>query len=183
MKRPQSYVSVNVSAPQLNDQFVDLVLATVTEYGLDPNRLMLEITESMLVDDRMNARSILGRLREAGVRIAIDDFGTGFSSLSYFQSLCVDVVKIDRSFVRDLGTNADHQALTRTILSLADGFAMTAASTVPAIPQLVVGRPLGGLTYGYSPTSPSIASRMMSAWPRCRAYSSIMCTVTQRSVY
>ena len=97
--------------------------------------------------------------------------------------LCVDVVKIDRSFVRDLGTNADHQALTRTILSLADGFAMTAASTVPAIPQLVVGRPLGGLTYGYSPTSPSIASRMMSAWPRCRAYSSIMCTVTQRSVY
>src|SRR6185295_18037719 len=55
-----------------------------------------------------------------------DDFGTGFSSLSYFQSLPVDVVKIDRSFVRDLGTNTDHQALTRTILSLADGFDMTA---------------------------------------------------------
>ena len=98
-------MSVNVSAPQLNDQFVDLVLATLTRPGCRRNRLMLEITESMLVDDRVNARSMLSRLREAGVRIAIDDFGTGFSSLSYFQSLCVDVVKIDRSFVRDLGTN------------------------------------------------------------------------------
>ena len=60
------------------------------------------------------------------MRIAIDDFGTGYSSLAYFQSLCVDVVKIDRSFVRDLGTNTDHQALTRTILSLVEGFEMTA---------------------------------------------------------
>ena len=124
----ESYVSVNVSAPQLNDEFVDVVVATLAQSGLPAYRLMLEITESMLVDDRMNARSILTRLREAGVRIAIDDFGTGFSSLSYLQSLCVDVVKIDRSFVRDLGTNADHQALTRTILSLADGFAMTAVA-------------------------------------------------------
>jgi EAL domain-containing protein (putative c-di-GMP-specific phosphodiesterase class I) len=121
-----SYISVNVSAPQLNDQFVDLVLDALAETGLPAGRLMLEITESMLVDERMNARSILTQLREAGVRVAIDDFGTGFSSLSYFQSLCVDVVKIDRSFVRDLDTNTDHQALTRTILSLADGFSMAA---------------------------------------------------------
>ena len=121
-----SYVSVNVSSPQLNDHFVDLVLTTLAESGLPPHRLMLEITESMLVDDRVNARSMLSRLRDVGARVAIDDFGTGFSSLSYLQSLCVDVVKIDRSFVRDLGTNSDHQALTRTILSLADGFDMTA---------------------------------------------------------
>jgi diguanylate cyclase (GGDEF)-like protein/PAS domain S-box-containing protein len=121
-----SHVSVNVSAPQLNDQFIDLVLTTLVETGLQPHRLMLEITESMLVDDSVNARSMLTRLRDLGVRIAIDDFGTGFSSLAYFQSLCVDVVKIDRSFVCDLDTNTDHQALTRTILSLADGFAMTA---------------------------------------------------------
>jgi diguanylate cyclase (GGDEF)-like protein/PAS domain S-box-containing protein len=121
-----SYISVNVSAPQLNDQFVDLVLDALAKTGLPAGRLMLEITESMLVDERMNARSILTQLREAGVRVAIDDFGTGFSSLSYFQSLCVDVVKIDRSFVRDLDTNTDHQALTRTILSLADGFSMAA---------------------------------------------------------
>ena len=123
----ESYVSVNVSAPQLDDQFVDLVLDDARrDRACLPHRLMLEITESMLVDDSVNARSMLTRLRDVGARVAIDDFGTGFSSLAYFQSLCVDVVKIDRSFVRDLGTNADHRALTRTILSLAEGFEMTA---------------------------------------------------------
>jgi diguanylate cyclase (GGDEF)-like protein/PAS domain S-box-containing protein len=122
----ESYVSVNVSAPQLDDQFIDLVLETLAGTGLPAHRLMLEITESMLVDESVNARSMLSRLRDQGVRIAIDDFGTGFSSLAYFQSMCVDVVKIDRSFVRDLHTNADHRALTRTILSLAEGFEMTA---------------------------------------------------------
>jgi diguanylate cyclase (GGDEF)-like protein/PAS domain S-box-containing protein len=122
----ESYVSVNVSAPQLDDQFVDFVTDALAESGLPAHRLMLEITESMLVDEKVNARSILSRLRALGARVAIDDFGTGFSSLSYFQSLCVDVVKIDRSFVRDLGTNMDHQALTRTILSLAEGFEMSA---------------------------------------------------------
>ncbi|MEQ1873093.1 MAG: EAL domain-containing protein [Ilumatobacteraceae bacterium] len=122
----ESYVSVNVSAVQLNDQFADLVLATLAETRLPAHRLMLEITESMLVNESVNARSILSRLREVGVRSAIDDFGTGFSSLAYLQSLSVDVVKIDRAFVRDVDVNTDHQALTRTILSLADGFAMTA---------------------------------------------------------
>jgi diguanylate cyclase (GGDEF)-like protein/PAS domain S-box-containing protein len=122
----ESYVSVNVSAPQVSELFVDTVLDTLRDCGLPPHRLMLEITESMLVDDSVNARQVLSRLRDLGVRVAIDDFGTGYSSLAYFQSLAVDVVKIDRSFVRDLGTNTDHQALTRTILSLVDGFSMTA---------------------------------------------------------
>jgi diguanylate cyclase (GGDEF)-like protein len=122
----ESYVSVNVSAVQLNDQFADFVLATLAETRLPAHRLMLEITESMLVNESVNARSILSRLREVGVRSAIDDFGTGFSSLAYLQSLSVDVVKIDRAFVRDVDVNTDHQALTRTILSLADGFEMTA---------------------------------------------------------
>ena len=87
---------------------------------------MLEITESMMVQESASNREILARLRDAGSRVAIDDFGTGFSSLAYLQSLCVDVVKIDRAFVRDVDTNSDHQALTRTILSLADGFELTA---------------------------------------------------------
>ena len=122
----ESYVSVNVSALQLNDQFAEVVLATLDETGLAPDRLMLEITESMLVNESASTRSTLADIREVGVRIAIDDFGTGFSSLAYLQSLCVDVVKIDRAFVRDVGINSDHQALTRTILSLANGFEMTA---------------------------------------------------------
>ncbi|MCU1366979.1 MAG: hypothetical protein JWN39_2618 [Ilumatobacteraceae bacterium] len=122
-----TYVSVNVAASQLQDPgFVDLVIATLHDCGLAPNRLLLEITESMLVDDSANARTILNQLRTLGIRIAIDDFGTCYSSLAYLRSLCVDVVKIDQSFVRDVGSNADNQALTRTILALAQGLDMTA---------------------------------------------------------
>ncbi|MDP2291957.1 MAG: EAL domain-containing protein [Actinomycetota bacterium] len=121
------YVSVNVAAPQLrSERFIDLVISTLATTRLAPARLLLEITESMLVDDSANARTTLARLRQLGVRIAIDDFGTGYSSLAYLRSLSVDVVKIDQSFIRDLGTNTDHQALTRTILALADGLDMTA---------------------------------------------------------
>ena len=122
----EAYISVNVSALQLNEQFADVVAATLADTGLPAQRLMLEITESMMVQESASNREILARLRDAGSRVAIDDFGTGFSSLAYLQSLCVDVVKIDRAFVRDVDTNSDHQALTRTILSLADGFEMTA---------------------------------------------------------
>ncbi len=122
----ESYISVNVSALQLNESFADVVFAALAETELPAPRLMLEITESMLVHESASNRELLAHLRDAGIRIAIDDFGTGFSSLAYLQSLCVDVVKVDRAFVRDVDTNSDHQALTRTILSLADGFAMTA---------------------------------------------------------
>ena len=122
-----AYVSVNVSAPQLRDHhFVDLVIATLATTRLPADRLMLEITESMLIDDSEHARTILTRLRDVGVKIAIDDFGTGYSSLAYLRSLCVDVVKIDQTFVRDVDHNTDHQALTQTILALATGLGMTA---------------------------------------------------------
>ena len=79
----------------------------------------------MLVNDTTSAASMLARLRAHGARIAIDDFGTGYSSLAYLSNLCADVVKIDRSFVHEMSTNEDHQALTRTILSLAAGLKMT----------------------------------------------------------
>ena len=121
------YVSVNVSANQLNDHhFVDVVLSALADSGLRPSRLMLEITESVLVSDSVHARAVLARIRSVGVRIAIDDFGTGYASLSYLRDFSVDVVKIDRSFVRDLDVNPDHQTLTRSILALADGLDMTA---------------------------------------------------------
>ena len=122
-----AYISVNVSAPQMADEgFVDLVLETLADTGLAPRRLLIEITESMLVDDTEHATSALAVLRARGVRVAIDDFGTGYSSLAYLRSLSADVVKIDRSFVHDLSTNPDHQALTRTILTLAQGLEMSA---------------------------------------------------------
>ena len=120
-----AYVSVNVSAAQLADhRFVDIVIEALERSRLAPQRLMLEITESMLVAS--HAQAVLARVRALGVRIAIDDFGTGYSSLAYLRELCVDVVKIDQAFVRDLDRNSDHQALTRTILALAEGLDMVA---------------------------------------------------------
>jgi diguanylate cyclase (GGDEF)-like protein/PAS domain S-box-containing protein len=127
LQESDPYISVNVSAAQISDRgFVASVLRALRDSQLPADRLLLEITETMLVDDDVQARKVLTELRALGVRIAIDDFGTGFSSLAYLRQLAVDVVKIDQSFVRDLGTNSDHQALTRTMLALADGLAMTA---------------------------------------------------------
>ena len=123
---PNTYVSVNVAAPQLDiADFDEVVLRAVLDAGLEPRRLMLEITESMLVDDSRVAQSMLVRLRSHGIRIAIDDFGTGYSSLSYLREFSADVLKIDQSFVRAISTKADNQSLTRTILDLAEGLSMT----------------------------------------------------------
>jgi diguanylate cyclase (GGDEF)-like protein/PAS domain S-box-containing protein len=121
------YISVNVSAAQLRaSDFAGTVATVLAETRLSPHRLLLEITESMLIDDETHCRETLGELRRVGVRVAIDDFGTGYSSLAYLRELAVDVVKIDRAFVHDLAVNADHRALTRTMLALAEGLSMTA---------------------------------------------------------
>ena len=121
-----AYISVNVSAAQLTDEaFPDRVLEVLDDTGLAPARLLLEITESMLVSDITRTASALAPLRARGVRVAIDDFGTGYSSLSYLRSLCADVVKIDRSFVDGMSANRDNEALTRSIISLAASLGMS----------------------------------------------------------
>ncbi|MBB3611070.1 EAL domain-containing protein [Rhizobium sp. BK602] len=100
--RPLS-VSVNLSAQDLRgDDIVAIVTEALEASGLEPSRLHLEVTESCLMDEIVTVRAILADLRAKGITIAIDDFGTGFSSLSYLDSLPVDIVKIDRSFVRDI---------------------------------------------------------------------------------
>jgi EAL domain-containing protein (putative c-di-GMP-specific phosphodiesterase class I) len=89
------------------------------ETGLAPSRLELEITEGVLIDDFSRAVSTLRRLKALGLRIAMDDFGTGYSSLSYLQSFPFDKIKIDKSFISNLGQN--HQSLTivRAVIGLA----------------------------------------------------------------
>ncbi len=141
----QPYISVNASALQLRDSdFARTVAEVLDDVGLTPDRLLLEITESTLIDEAGGTRETLSQLRDLGVRIAIDDFGTGYSSLAYLRELAVDVVKIDRSFTRDLSVNADHRALTTTMLALADGLAMTAiAEGVETEVDLVELRRLG----------------------------------------
>ncbi|MCV7134991.1 EAL domain-containing protein [Mycobacterium hodleri] len=114
---------VNVSPVQLvTDGFVETVAAVMREFGLDPGSVCLEITESVVVQD-MEATSItLAGLRDVGVKVAIDDFGTGFSVLSHLKSLPVDVLKIDRSFVAELGENPDDLAIVRAVIALAEAF-------------------------------------------------------------
>ncbi|KAA0091502.1 EAL domain-containing protein [Mycolicibacterium sp. P1-18] len=114
---------VNVSPVQLvTEGFVETVAAVMREFGLDPGSVCLEITESVVVQD-MEATSItLAGLRDVGVQVAIDDFGTGFSVLSHLKSLPVDVLKIDRSFVAELGENPDDLAIVRAVIALAEAF-------------------------------------------------------------
>jgi diguanylate cyclase (GGDEF)-like protein/PAS domain S-box-containing protein len=116
---PLDYITVNVSARQLMQQgFVHFVEQTVYETGMRPSDLRLEITETALMHNPIEAAEILHRLREFGVKIYLDDFGTGYSSLSHLHKLPVDALKIDRSFVRSLLLN-DRPAIVESILALA----------------------------------------------------------------
>lgn len=113
-------VSVNLAAKQLDsDELADDVRTALSESGLDPRRLVLEITESDVMREPDSARQKLESLKALGLRLAIDDFGTGYSSLSYLQHFPVDELKIDRSFIRRIDSGERDAALVRTIVSLA----------------------------------------------------------------
>ena len=119
-------VAVNLSLVQFRaGDLVGLVDKVLAETGLAPERLELEITESILIEDRDDALATLSALRARGVRIALDDFGTGYSSLAYLSSFPFDKIKIDRSFVRDLTKRPDAAAIIRAILGLAHTLQMT----------------------------------------------------------
>ncbi|MDQ6649682.1 MAG: bifunctional diguanylate cyclase/phosphodiesterase [Actinomycetota bacterium] len=112
-------ITVNVSGHQLRDSgFVAEVASALTKTGLDPARLVLEITESVLVDDVPMMLERLSLLKNLGVRLAVDDFGTGYSSLAYLAKFPVDVLKIDRSFIAELTVNSRGAALVDAITHL-----------------------------------------------------------------
>lgn len=114
---------VNVSPVQLvTDGFVESVANAMREFALDRGSVCLEITESVVVQDMETTSVTLAGLRDVGVQVAIDDFGTGFSVLSHLKSLPVDMLKIDRSFVADLGSNPDDLAIVRAVIALAEAF-------------------------------------------------------------
>jgi diguanylate cyclase (GGDEF)-like protein len=118
-------VSVNVSAIQFKTaNFVTTVMSALAESGLDPRRLELEITESVLLDTRGTALAMLEALREIGVRVALDDFGTGYSSLGYLRSFPFDRIKIDQSFVRGAANDPVGHAIVRAIASLGQSLGM-----------------------------------------------------------
>jgi EAL domain-containing protein (putative c-di-GMP-specific phosphodiesterase class I) len=110
-------VGVNMSALQLRDRaFVEQVGAAVTQLALSGSQLVLEMTESIVVADDHETADVLHTLKALGAMLAIDDFGVGFSSIGYLQHLPVDIVKIDRSFTRDLEVNDRAWALVEAIL-------------------------------------------------------------------
>ena len=114
-------LAVNVSARQLRRaDFVEQVLAAVDASGARPQRLKLELTESLLVDDVEGTIAKMCALKEKGVGFSLDDFGTGYSSLSYLKRLPLDQLKIDRSFVRDLLVDSNDAVIAKTIVALAD---------------------------------------------------------------
>ena len=123
---PAGYnVSVNVSAVQFkNPNFVGTVISALAESGVDPQRLELEIIESVLLDSRGTALAMLETLRRIGVRVALDDFGTGYSSLGYLRSFPFDRIKIDQSFVRSAANDPVGHAIVRAIASLGQSLGM-----------------------------------------------------------
>ncbi|MQX13847.1 EAL domain-containing protein [Sinorhizobium terangae] len=113
-------VSVNLSVLDLRgDEIVSMVTEALKETGLDPARLHLEVTESCLMDEPAKVQGILSDLHERGITIAIDDFGTGYSSLSYLDTLPAGIIKIDRSFVRNIREDARRFKLLRGTVNLA----------------------------------------------------------------
>ena len=112
-------VSINLSLRQLQQaSFLSRFSGVFQEYGFDPSRLELEITETTLMSNAPRTLQVLGELRELGIRLSIDDFGTGYSSLSALQNLPVETLKIDQSFVRDLTSDPDDATLVRTIIEM-----------------------------------------------------------------
>jgi diguanylate cyclase (GGDEF)-like protein len=117
--RPLS-ISINVSANQLaRSNFVDRLRALIAETGIEPARIELEVTESVIIEGAGEAQAALDQVAALGVGVAIDDFGTGYSGLAYLKRLPIDTVKIDQSFVRDLTVDADDAAIVTAIVAMA----------------------------------------------------------------
>jgi EAL domain-containing protein (putative c-di-GMP-specific phosphodiesterase class I) len=131
-------IAVNLSLVQFkNTKIVNLVASILEETGLPARRLELEITESVLLNDKDDHLVILRRLKDLGIRISMDDFGTGYSCLGTLRSFPFDKIKVDRSFVSDLETNPDAGAIVHAVLGLGHSLGMmTCAEGVETSEQL-----------------------------------------------
>jgi EAL domain-containing protein (putative c-di-GMP-specific phosphodiesterase class I) len=156
-------VSVNFSPRQVSaERFPQSVLAALSDAGLPPGALTLEITERLLVEAGDPVLAHLGELRRAGVRLAIDRFGTGYASLAYLRQLPVDIIKIDRSFVAGLGEDDTLTLLTKTIVQLGRDLGIgVVAEGIESSRQLGLLRDMGcGLGQGYLVAAPMPAAEV-----------------------
>jgi EAL domain-containing protein (putative c-di-GMP-specific phosphodiesterase class I) len=142
---PQIQISVNLSGRQLqHSELVSDVMAAVDGAGLEPQTLILELTESVLLSDHEAAVRTLQELRSLGLRLALDDFGTGYSSLGQLRDFPVDILKMDRSFVAGIGSGIADGAILRAIIGLANSLSlMTIGEGVERAEQLAALNAMG----------------------------------------
>ena len=169
-------VAVNLSAAQFRNPMLALsVVSALGQSGLAASRLELEITETVLLQDDRAVLDTLHQIRDLGVRICMDDFGTGYSSLSYLRSFPFDKIKIDRSFISELGKENDCVAIIRAVTRLGASLGMiTTAEGVETEQQLEILRAEGCVqVQGYLFSKPKplseIPALLRELWPRIRA--------------
>ena len=153
-------VAVNLSARQFrHPEMVALIKQSITRHGLDPRNIQIEVTESIVMCDSDHSIETLNELAGLGLQIAVDDFGTGYSSISYLQRLPVNVLKIDRSFIVDLGASTKSNAIVNAVVSLAHSLSMlVVAEGVETEEQLAQLRSFGCNQYqGYLCSRPRAA--------------------------
>jgi EAL domain-containing protein (putative c-di-GMP-specific phosphodiesterase class I) len=131
-------IAINLSPVQFKSKnLVATVMSALAASGLSPNRLALEITESVLLEDSSATLTILHQLRDLGIRISMDDFGTGYSSLSYLRKFPFDNIKIDRTFIRDMSDREDSLAIVRAVAAMGKSLSIvTTAEGVETQDQL-----------------------------------------------
>jgi len=164
-------MAVNLSARQLiGPQLPGSVARALETYRLDPGRLELEITESLLMEHTRDTMDLLEELSEIGVRLVLDDFGTGYSSLSYLKRLPVHALKVDQSFVRGVTTNTHDAAIATAIIVLAHNLGLTVvAEGVETREQMEFLRERGcdelqGFLFG-TPFASEDAVRALTSYP------------------
>ncbi|MEL7085902.1 MAG: EAL domain-containing protein, partial [Cyanobacteria bacterium J06597_1] len=138
-------ISINLSARQIaHASLLDDIQACLDKYEITPEQLKFEVTESVLMEHIYLASNVIDRLHNLGMTVSIDDFGTGYSSLSYLQKLPFDGLKVDRSFIQDIGTDGENTEILDAVINLAHSLNMTVtAEGIETLEQLDVLRELG----------------------------------------
>jgi EAL domain-containing protein (putative c-di-GMP-specific phosphodiesterase class I) len=173
---PLMCIAINISSVELRvPGFASGVREILTETGLEPHYLELELTETFLLQDSRSTADVLKELKEIGVLLALDDFGTGYSSLSYLKRFPIDALKIDQSFVRDLTTDADDAGIATAVIGMGKNLHMqVVAEGVETMEQLAIlqqhGCPQGQGYYFSRPVPAMEFGRLLERGPTDTAF-------------
>lgn len=166
------FMSINVSPKQfLDDSLLDSILGSCERYSIRPQCLTIEVTESVLIDKPAKIQRTMSQLREQGIRFALDDFGTGYSSLTYLQQYPFDHLKIDKSFVANLGSDENSAKITKSIIALGKSMGLTVtAEGVADEPTLKILSAYGADYYqGYFLGRSTVADTAIAQFSRALA--------------